>query len=349
MKVLEIGPDPYKAHGGMSNYIKNVVDNPGDMEIDYYGSYVDGSNIRRLVHSALWILGFCLMIKKYDVYHIHMSAYASTFREGWYAKFLSKRNRKVVLHIHAGSFISIYKISDERTKQYIRNLWGYCDRVIVLSEKFKTEMVREFGLSNVEVIKNGVDTNLYEKGINKTEDYRDKFIFLGKVCSEKGINEILEAVKSLAKKYASLVVYIAGPGGDWIEEYARKNNLNEQLKYLGWIDDDKKVEIFKKTGVLLLPSYSEGVPISILEGIAAGKAIIATDVGGIPDIANVANVILIPPKDTDALENAMKRVINDRDLVRACSADNIEYAEKISLEHTFYQLHELYRNVAREV
>ena len=98
---------------------------------------------------------------------------------------------------------------------------------------------------------------------------------------------------------------------------------------MGWIDFNTKIELLQKVCTVLLPSYNEGLPMTILEGMAAGKMIISTNVGGIPELVeNEINGIIINPGDVDMLSKAMVRVLEEKEFIKMCCDNNLKKIEK---------------------
>jgi glycosyltransferase involved in cell wall biosynthesis len=101
---------------------------------------------------------------------------------------------------------------------------------------------------------------------------------------------------------------IAGP---W-EPPARLQSLNGGPQWLGWLDADAKARALRESDVFLMPSTSEGLPVALLEAMAYGKPIVATRVGGIPDVlADGREGLLVPPGDVDALAGAVGTLVAD--------------------------------------
>ncbi len=102
---------------------------------------------------------------------------------------------------------------------------------------------------------------------------------------------------------------MAGDGDiDRCKQIVEEKNLKSNIFIVGWADFDKKLELLKKSSVLVLPSYNEGLPMAILEGMACGKAIISTTVGAIQEVVKKKkNGILIEPGDVEKLSEALIR------------------------------------------
>ena len=132
---------------------------------------------------------------------------------------------------------------------------------------------------------------------------------------------------------------MAGDGDiDRCKQIVEEKNLKSNIFIVGWADFDRKLELLKKSSVLVLPSYNEGLPMAILEGMACGKAIISTTVGAIPEVINnKENGILIQPGDVKALANALVECSTNTSMVAQMSQNNIK---KIDSNYSMKTMHE---------
>ena len=145
------------------------------------------------------------------------------------------------------------------------------------------------------------------------------FIFVGRLIREKGIYDYLQAVSTIACEYPNVRFYIAGgidrnPSSLSMDEFQniRKSTI---VNYLGDVRDIR--DALSKASVLVLPSYREGTPRSVLEAMAMGRAIITTTAPGCKEtIQDGRDGFLIPPKDVTALIKAMRTMINDPTLIQ---------------------------------
>ena len=110
-------------------------------------------------------------------------------------------------------------------------------------------------------------------------------------------------------------MYIGGNGEiQRLKELINKHNIEDIVEFLGWISSMEKAIILNSTDVYILPSYNEGLPISILESMSYGKAIISTNVGGIPEIVrNKENGLLINPGELKQMEQAIDFFLENPD------------------------------------
>jgi len=104
---------------------------------------------------------------------------------------------------------------------------------------------------------------------------------------------------------------LAGNGDiDKVKKIIKDKNLEDFVIVPGWISDDEEIEkIYRQTAIYLLPSYNEGMPMSILEAMSFGIPVISTNVGAIPKVVEKENGYIIEPGDLDALENKILSII----------------------------------------
>lgn len=329
MKILEVGPSPKRSKGGMATVIDGILHDEqfnDEFNIDCHESYIDGRLFRRIIYSIYAYFKFRLIYKKYDLFHIHVASYGSTFRKGYYVRFLKKHGKKVVLHVHGAEYMLFYNKLNDRKKEIVNDIWKKSDVVVALSNEWKHKFEKTFHIPDIHVINNGVKVSEFSDAISDSVEYRDKFLFLGRLGERKGTYDILNAVERLKEDFPKLKVYIAGDGEiDKVKSIIEKKNLNENIEVLGWIDFKSKINIMKKVTTILLPSYNEGLPMTILEGMAAGKVIISTNIGAIPEVViNNQNGIIISPGDILSLKNAMEKVMIDDEFNIACSKNNVK-------------------------
>ena len=158
---------------------------------------------------------------------------------------------------------------------------------------------------------------IYEK--NTTLNKPLRFAFLGRYEARKGVQELSAALKNLIGKYNFEFCFI----GPIPEEFKIDST---QLKYHGAINDAEKIKsILQNVDVFVLPSHSEGMPNVVLEAMASGCAILATDVGAVNVMVNDENGWLIPPLNERILEEKMAEIINT-------NTESIERKKAISVQ-----------------
>jgi glycosyltransferase involved in cell wall biosynthesis len=177
--------------------------------------------------------------------------------------------------------------------------------------------------ATVQVLENGVDLERFER-IPPYRGGENKIVRIGIVANlrpVKGLEVLVDAAAILAKRYTTFVVEIVGEGG-------QRENLLHQIHALGLTERvllrggcDDVPSFLSRLDVAVLSSRSEGLPNAVLEYMAAGRPIVATRVGAVPEIIDDGiHGLLVPPNDAPALAEALERLLRDRCLAASCAA-----------------------------
>ena len=188
--------------------------------------------------------------------------------------------------------------------------WAY--RIILISDadgNYFRSLKGCAQLQNIAVIKNGVIDEAHEYHAKPAMD----FCYVGRIVKEKGIGELLEAFELVVKKNKQAKLHLYGDGPDF--DYFKKHCKSQSVLFHGFTDQPLKM--MAKSQIYVLPSYAEGLSLSLLEACMMSRTIIATEVGGNPEIIqDCKNGRLVPAKDSEALARAMLRLLNDPELCR---------------------------------
>ena len=178
----------------------------------------------------------------------------------------------------------------------------------------------------------------------KYQDYN--LLFLGRLCEQKGIRELIGAVDKLQQKMPDVHLYL---GGIWEHENLKKliEGKEGYITYLGWVGGREKQEYFEKCSYFVLPSYFEGQPISLLEAMAREMCVAAAEVGGIPQmVRDGVQGVLFPAKNEDALEQALFEVLTDKEKAKSYGkAAGRRVLEHYNVQRCVEELAELYQAV----
>jgi len=173
-------------------------------------------------------------------------------------------------------------------------------------------------------------------------------LFVGRLTKAKGINILLKAIKILKEKYQKEIkAAIVGKG--YLEEELKglvmELGIEKEVEFLGVRRDVEK--LMKSTKLFVLPSRWEGLPLTILEAMSSGAGIIATKVGGIPEvIEHEKEGILISPEDPTALARAITELLKDRELrVKLGINAYKKVKEKYSIEVYTKNILEFYKSL----
>ena len=164
--------------------------------------------------------------------------------------------------------------------------YSLADKIVVYSKSMIAAMGLEGYRSKISIAhKHFLDFDKFK--IQKQLNERDSSVgYIGRLSEEKGILNFVKAIPAILKEKENLEFLIGGGGqlGDKIEKYLDEENLNNKVKLVGWIPHDKISDYLNELKLLVLPSYTEGLPNIMLEAMACGTPVLATPVGAIPDV-----------------------------------------------------------------
>jgi colanic acid/amylovoran biosynthesis glycosyltransferase len=169
----------------------------------------------------------------------------------------------------------------------------------------------------LQVVHCGIDLTKFSNAGNRTA--RPTFLYVGRLAAEKGLPILLQAVALLASHGYDFRLDLVGDGPDRasLDQLASRLCISDKVRFLGYADQGGVLKHLQNSDFFVLPSFAEGVPVSLMEAMACGVPTIATYVGGISElIANAETGLLVPAADTQALCDAMARYLDDPDLCK---------------------------------
>ena len=344
-KVLMIGPER-TVKGGMTTVVNTYYENGLDklVELKYIGSVNDKNIVSKTIKMIYGYLQYIFCLKSYDIVHVHMASRGSVYRKAVYMKKAQKKQKKIILHIHGAEFKVFYNKSTEKEKKKIVQILNLADKLIVLSEEWYDFFAMLVDKSKLVIIYNSVNVpKNFEKNLNT-----QKILFLGKFGKRKGIYDLLDVMEKLCKDYPNIKLYAGGEGEiEKVKAIVKENQLEDNVKILGWISGEEKEKYLKDVSIYILPSYNEGMPMSVLEGMAYKNVTISTKVGGIPKVINnMENGVLIEPGDKQALYDNLKIVLDNYELRKRLSSKARKTVEnKFNIKKNIESLLNLYKNI----
>lgn len=255
------------------------------------------------------------------------------FREGLFAKQLILKKIPFIAFFHAWNVDFEKKVTEKYTKFFL-NSYGHASKIITLSLEAKEKMI-EWGYKGEVVVETTVvDSRLLkdflfeEKIQNQNLSKKIQILFLARMEKEKGIFELIDTFNKIYIDFNNIELVLAGKGTASNEVEAYISNL-KGIRLVGHIEGKQKAKLFEESDIYCLPSYSEGLPVSILEAMAFGLPIITTSVGGLKDFFQDNKMGYISKvKDKDDLERVLKKLLNNHDSILNMGQFNLKYAEK---------------------
>lgn len=346
--IVMIGPSP-ASKGGMATVIKNLLNAPRLAEpgMLFIPTQVDGNRFRKVAVCvfALIKLLYLLLVRRVTLLHVHVASGNSFLRKTLFIWLAYLARCPVVLHLHGSEFRGFYEQKLGWAGRWlVKRSMEKAASVVALSTSWSQWLQEGLGLVNVVVIHNGVPELMQSR-----DDVSPvpRILFLGQLGARKGADTLIDAMKKVVLQVPSAVLEFGGDGN--LELYrCQAKSLSENVRFLGWINDHEKAEALRRASVLCLPSWNEGLPMSVLEAMGAGLPVITTPVGGIPEaVKHGINGYLVQPGDVNCLADQIIRVLRDPDLQHRLGAEGKRiHAERFSEEAMAKAFEELYRSCA---
>lgn len=254
----------------------------------------------------------------------------SILRDPWFMNYALKRNRKMVVHIHGGLFLTAPKIPFYLN---VLLMWVFSWDVpfIVLSEMEKEILQRRFGAKRVEVLANCPQMPQTPSSPPLSPQGERSCLtlgYLGRIEPNKGMTELLEACWKLKREGVKFKLRFAGKEakeGEYLPLFEKLNEDGEFFEYVGLVSGEQKDEFLKSLDVFVMPTYFEGLPMSLLECMAYGAVPVVTNVGSISDVMHDdVNGVFIATKDVDSIVAAIKRLDNNCTLLHRLSVSAVD-------------------------
>lgn len=361
VKVLLCSPHG-KEVGGISRWtghILNYYNNNNNTLIklkhfypDTKGAYADTPFLIRIYRGIssyipfLNNLGKEIKKQEYDAIHFTSSASISLIRDILAIKLTNGKVKKTIVHFRFGKIPELYKKRNWEQK-LLHHVIKLADKVVVIDMISYNTLIKQ-GYDNIELLPNPLAPQVTDIITENTHIEREdrKVVFAGHMVRTKGIFELIEACKDIKDIRLKMIGYVsddikaklisvAGDGHEnWLDiagEQTFENTIKEMLS----------------AGVFVLPTYTEGFPNVIIESMACGCSIVATNVGAIPEMLDIKNGsnygICIEPKDVTALTSAIQKMLGDREYAIQCGKNAQQRVNDLySMEKVWQQLEKLW-------
>jgi glycosyltransferase involved in cell wall biosynthesis len=348
LRVLLVGP--VQATGGIARYIGELRGRlPGSVAVAVYDTAAPpGSGPVRFARGAVGALLDALRFPFHDrpdVLHVHTAEQYSFLRKSVYV-LLGRYvwGKPVVLHVHGPTFDRFVAEASAPLRVLQRVVFAASARIVVLSPYWEEALSTRLPAEKTVVLPNAIDTDEYAPRFDAEPPH---VVFVANHVPRKGIREFTDAVARALDGGTDCRVSIAGSGP--LDHYAE--DLAErypEVSYLGYVSEEEKRELLCTASIYVLPAYAEGLPIGVLEGMAGGNAVVATAVGGVPDLVDKNGGKLVSPRDSDALADALETLVAAPEEVREMGRHNAEIVEQYTWERVLPRLIDLYETVVAE-
>ena len=260
---------------------------------------------------------------------------------------------KVLLHPPC-SFFFLYERQGRVWRWFVRKVFSLCDGVAVLSNEWKKlqEVVPD---CRIYYLPNAIDLLSYvDVGREKIESKDDKpclhVLYLGHLGKAKGSFDLICAAKTVLGREHGVVFDLVGQEHD-IGEMEQLNTqvinagLEQFIHIKPAVTDVEKIKLFRSADIFVYPSYHEGMPMAVIEAMACALPIIATKVGGLPDLVYPGlNGLLVPAGQPDQLAKAIHQVVVNPQMRHSMQMGSFRLAqENFDIEKLVFRLLDIYQ------
>ena len=341
--ILFVGPVPPPIHG------QSIAFHEAFKGIQHHNKYLVNQNVTgksfvktiALILLAILKIILYLSVKKIDIVYFTCSRSKQGGLLDIILIYLSKLfNAKLINHLHGADFKNFYESLNGIFRKVIRNSYMKVDVSIVLLDEMKQQFSSYFPKMRLEVVPNFYE-NILDQIQRKETSKETRILYLSNIMKSKGILDLLDAFQLLMQRY-NLSLTIAG---DFIGDYLMNKsdtkevffNKLEQLNhiaegkihYSGIAHGKKKAQLFENSDIFILPTYykTEAFPLTLIEAMRAGNAIITTKHNYLPYIVSEKNGCLVDIKSPEAIERAVAYFIENSDQMKTVQAYNMTYAQ----------------------
>ena len=310
--------------GGIATYVRDMQKTPlwSEWNVRHIPTHRDGSALDKVIAFASGAVCFVVEVlrSKPSVVHLHTSADTSFIRKCvlfWIGRLAGV---PVVVHVHASDFPGYHDQSPQLVRRIIVGTLTNADAVVALGEVLAQRLRVIAPNARITAIPNAV--RLAERVTQPTADEPVRVIFLGRIGDRKGTFRLLDAWAELVGEPGfetewgtRATLTIAGDGEvDRAQRHIEELRLTHCVRLSEWLPPEAVVKLLDEAHVLVLPSRNEGQPMAVLEAMARGLCVVASDVGGLREMIGDGGGLVVPPDDVTAIADALRTVIRDGDL-----------------------------------
>lgn len=302
-------------NGGIATFVRNMRETAlwNNWNIRDVSTHRSGTALIRVgaFISGLVQFGAEMVFRRPDVVHLHTAAYGSFARKCLLTWICVVFRVPVVLHVHGSTFDEFYSHAPPLAQRLIRATLERADAVIALGSTWADRIQRMAPRAHVVIVANAIRPGAR---VPQTDVPLVHVVFLGEIGTRKGTFLLLEAWAKMLNRstVGATKLTVAGDGDvGRARDLVTELGIGESVDVRGWISPVEVSQLLSEAQVLVLPSRNEGQPMAILEAMARGICVVASDVGGIPEMLGDAGVMLTKSGDADELVEALGYVIAD--------------------------------------
>lgn len=226
--------------------------------------------------------------------------------------------------------------------------------VFAVTNEIKNILVREYRLplERVSLVPNGYDEEIVKQLRSKSErttcERTARLVFLGSLRRVKDPLNLIEAFHLISQRMDNVHLEIVGDGNlrSAVERKIDSYKLQDKVTLHGMLCHKRALEILSSSDIYILTSLSEGLPTSLIEAMALGKAVVATNVGGVPEVVrNGENGLLAPPGLPERLAQSVEKLLGNEELAANLRKEAVESVK----DYSWRRVAETYQTIYQEI
>lgn len=349
--VVMLGPSP-ASRGGMATVIGILLEHGygADGSCRFIATHVDGGRLRKAARAgaALAQFGALLLAGRVSLLHVHVASGASFWRKAAFIGAARLFGCPVLFHLHGGRFREFVdvRLSGWRQRLALFLIGGAC-AAFALSDDAARWLRERCGIAAVEVFPNPIVARVPAPGLRGAD-----ILFIGRLEEKKGVFDLLHGFAAIHAAHPAARLVLAGEGDRAaVLALAGRLGIGDRLLLPGWVGESERAALLSTAALFVLPSHEEQMPMVLLEAMACGTPIVASDVGAIPQMLVDGNNnkfgIVVPVKNIDHLAAAILKILNDNILADTFSAGGLERVQSEYLvEKVLNRLRRRYEELA---
>jgi glycosyltransferase involved in cell wall biosynthesis len=281
----------------------------------------DPANLRFARQVAFPFAALAAELSGFDIYHGHF------YTSGVAANVLARKYRGAAVNTIHGSYYDIWRYIEppiissmyRLTERTLAPMLARMSKMQIHTGGYFARRVIKWGAppDKVVTIHNGFDPHVFKPGVAASDLVGERTILFTarRLVEKNGLEYLISAMPDIIAQYdAELVIAGDGPHKQHLQKLVARHNLQNDVSFIGAVPHSKLPQLISASDIVVIPSLMEASSLFLIESMACKRPVVATNVGGIPEILNEGCGVLVSPRDTLALSQAINLLIADQGL-----------------------------------